>query len=363
MKIAIIAPLVAPIREPHLGGSQSFVAELAAGLTARHHEIHLYAAAGSTVPGVTVIDTGVEPGTLRDSLYRADSLTRGASAQAERAFARVYAAVRTIPYDLVHNHAFDAPAIRLAGGLGMPVVHTLHLPPDPAVAAALEEARRSGQRPAVAAVSTAQAAAWRALIEIDVVLRDGVPTARIPWSTSPGCGAVFAGRFSREKGTVEAVDIAAAAGVPIDVYGDPYDLNYVEEHISPRRGAAGVSFHPAVERMVLWEIMARASVVLCPARWEEPFGMVAAEAQAAGTPVVAFRRGGLGEVIADGLTGYLVPPDDIAAAAQAVTKARGIAHAECRRHAERSLDLESCLDAHEVLYRRVARFGHVAIDA
>ena len=109
--------------------------------------------------------------------------------------------------------------------------------------------------------------------------------------------------------------------------------------------------------------MARASVVLCPARWEEPFGMVAAEAQAAGTPVVAFRRGGLGEVIADGLTGYLVPPDDIAAAAQAVAKVRCIARAECRRHAERWLDLESCLDAHEALYRRVAPFGQVAIDA
>ena len=363
MRIAIIAPLVTAIREPQLGGSQSLVADLAAGLTVRHHVIHLYAAAGSTVAGVTVIDTGIDPGALRDSLYRADSPTRRASAQAESAFARVYAAVRTVPYDLVHNHAFDAPAIRLARGLPMPVVHTLHLPPDPAVAAALGEARRSDQRPTVAAVSTAQAAGWRALTEIDVVLRDGVPTVRIPWSTSPGCGAVFAGRFSREKGAAEAVDIAAAAGMSIDVYGDPYDLSYVEEHITPRRRTAGVSFHPAVERIVLWEIMARASVVLCPARWEEPFGMVAAEAQAAGTPVVAFRRGGLGEVIADGLTGYLVPPDDIAAAAQAVAKVRCIARAECRRHAERWLDLESCLDAHEALYRRVAPFGQVAIDA
>jgi UDP-glucose:tetrahydrobiopterin glucosyltransferase len=363
MRIAIIAPLVTAIREPQLGGSQSLVADLAAGLTARHHEIHLYAAAGSTVPGVTVIDTGIDPGSLRDSLYRADSLTRGGCARVESAFARVYAAVRDVPYDLVHNHAFDGPAIRLAGGLGMPVVHTLHLPPDASVAAALEEARLAGHRPTVAAVSSSQAAAWRALTEIDVVLRDGVPTARIPWSTSPGRGVVFAGRFSREKGTAEAVDIAAAAGMPIDVYGDPYDLNYVEEQISPRRRTAGVSFHPAVERMVLWEIMARASVVLCPARWEEPFGMVAAEAQAAGTPVVAFRRGGLSEVIVDGLTGFLVPPDDLPAAAEAVTKARGIARAECRRHAERRLDLESCLDAHEALYRRLARFGRVAIDA
>ena len=66
--------------------------------------------------------------------------------------------------------------------------------------------------------------------------------------------------------------------------------------------------------------MARAAVALYPARWEEPFGMAAAEAQACGTPVVAFRRGGLGEVIADGVTGFLVPPDDVQAAADAVRR-------------------------------------------
>ena len=59
--------------------------------------------------------------------------------------------------------------------------------------------------------------------------------------------------------------------------------------------------------------MARAAVVLYPVRWDEPFGMAAAEAQACGTPVVAFRRGALSEVIADGVTGFLVPPDDVQA--------------------------------------------------
>ena len=57
--------------------------------------------------------------------------------------------------------------------------------------------------------------------------------------------------------------------------------------------------------------MARAAVVLCPARWDEPFGLAAAEAQACGAPVVAFGRGGLREVIVDGVTGFLVPPDDV----------------------------------------------------
>ena len=66
-------------------------------------------------------------------------------------------------------------------------------------------------------------------------------------------------------------------------------------------------------------MIARASVILCPVRWEEPFGMVAAEAQACGTPVVAFRRGALDEVILDKVTGFLVAPDDVLAAADALT--------------------------------------------
>jgi UDP-glucose:tetrahydrobiopterin glucosyltransferase len=70
--------------------------------------------------------------------------------------------------------------------------------------------------------------------------------------------------------------------------------------------------------------------------------------------VVAFSRGGLGEVVVDGETGFLVPSDDLEAAAEAVAMAPGISRLACRRHAEDQLDLELSLDAHERLYRRMA---------
>jgi UDP-glucose:tetrahydrobiopterin glucosyltransferase len=85
--------------------------------------------------------------------------------------------------------------------------------------------------------------------------------------------------------------------------------------------------------------------------------MVAAEAQACGTPVVAFRRGGLDEVIVDAVTGFLVAPDDIDAAADAVTRATELSRSECRNHAENHLDLELSIDTHEQLYERLARAG------
>jgi UDP-glucose:tetrahydrobiopterin glucosyltransferase len=70
--------------------------------------------------------------------------------------------------------------------------------------------------------------------------------------------------------------------------------------------------------------------------------------------VVAFRRGGLSEVIVDGVTGFLVPADDVAAAAAAVMRVPGLSREVCRKHAESRLDLDVSLDAHERLYRRVA---------
>jgi glycosyltransferase involved in cell wall biosynthesis len=361
MKIAIMAPLVTAIREPQRGGSQAFVSDLARGLAGRGHDVHVYAASGSQIPGAEVIDTGIDPQSLAGTLYRASGPAAGepgedgaAAAAAESAFTTAYTAMRATRYDVIHNHAFDAPAVRLATALAAPVVHTLHLPPDRAVSAALRGAARDGRRPAVAAVSDFQAGAWRRVVPVDAILPPYPPTGVIAWSGAAGRGALYAGRLSPEKGAAEAIEIARAAGMPIDVYGDVYDPAYSREQIGPRRNWPGVSVHPGVPRALLWEAMAGAAVVLYPARWDEPFGMAAAEAQACGTPVVAFRRGGLSEVIMDGVTGLLVRPDDVGAAAEAVPKAAGLSRAACRKHAEGRLDLELSLDAHERLYRRVA---------
>jgi glycosyltransferase involved in cell wall biosynthesis len=361
MKIAIVAPLVSAIREPQRGGSQTFVSDLARGLVERGHEVHLYAASGSEVPGVQVIDTGVDPHALAATLYRPFGAAVDGLGVAEAAFASVYAAVRGARYDVVHNHAFDAPAISLATTLHAPVVHTLHLPPQAAVADAVRDAARSRNAPTIAGVSASQASAWRDIVSVDAILPPFVPTRLIRWSPSAGDGALFAGRLSPEKGAIEAIEIARAAGVRIDVYGDVYDAEYTQNRLDPRRADPGVAIHPGVPRPALWELMARAAVVLCPATGEETFGMVAAEAQACGTPVVAFRRGALEEAIVDGVTGFLVTPGDVNAAADAVRRATELSRSQCREHAESHLDLQLSLDAHEQLYGRVATSGAEAV--
>jgi UDP-glucose:tetrahydrobiopterin glucosyltransferase len=354
VKLAIVAPLVSPIVEPQRGGSQAFVSELARRLVRRGYDVHLYAASGSAVQGVEVIDTGVDHHRLAATLYRPSRGTVAGLNAAERAFARVYDRVGAGGYDVVHNHAFDAPAIDLASGLSAPVVHTIHLPPEASVAAAIRRATRRHRRVAVACVSVSQANAWRRFVPVDAILPPYIPTRQIRFSPTAGPGVVFAGRFSPEKGAADAIAIARRAGAAIDVFGDSYDAEYARTEIDPWRSQPGVTVHSAVPQTQLWEVMGRAAVVLCPACWEEPFGMVAAEAQACGTPVVAFRRGALPEVIIHDTTGFLVEPNDNGAAAEAVRRAFMLSRSDCRAHAENDLDIDTSLDAHERLYERVA---------
>jgi glycosyltransferase involved in cell wall biosynthesis len=258
---------------------------------------------------------------------------------------------------VLHNHAFDAAAIRHAGHSGAAVVHTLHLPPDLAIAAVVGEVQAGPRPPVVACVSAAQASAWRRLCAVDAVLANGVPVASIPWDHRPGDGAVFAGRLSPEKGADDAVRIALRAGLAVEVYGDAYDPDFAERCRDRWRDQPSVRFCGAVGRHRLWHRLARALAVLVPSRWEEPFGLAAAEAQAAGTPVVGYRTGGLAEVVADGRTGFLVEPGDVDAAAEALGRVGdgAIARADCRRHAERHLDIAVTAAAHERLYADLLR--------
>jgi glycosyltransferase involved in cell wall biosynthesis len=353
VRLALIAPLVAPIREPNCGGAQAFLADLATGLARRGHHVDVFAASQSEIDGAHVVDVGVDASTLRAFLYRAGGHPQIDAAPFTAAYARVFAALRKRSYDVVHNHAFDAPAIRSAVDITTPVIHTLHLPPEGSVIDAVRFAARAQRPPLVATVSPAQADAWGQCVDIDMVLRPGIATERIAWSVAAGTGVIFAGRLSPEKGALDAIAIARQAGMSIDLYGDGYDDAYAQRVVDAARGQADVRVHAAVPRATLWQAFANAAAVLCPVHWDEPFGLVAAEAQACGTPVIAYRRGGLQNTIIDGVTGFLVEPGDGDAAAAALGDIDQLDRARCRSHAQTSLDLEAVLDMHESTYEHL----------
>jgi glycosyltransferase involved in cell wall biosynthesis len=355
VRIGLLAPLIAPLCEPQIGGAQALVCDLAAALATRGHEVEVIAAAGSSVPGVAVVDSGVDAADLEGSAYRCDGGSRD-SARSDAAYRRALAVARGRGYAVLHNHAFDIAAIRRAGDAGTAVVHTLHLPPDPGMAAALGEVRRSPRPPAVVCVSAAQARAWGSLCRVDAVLANGVPVDAIGWAAGAGDTAVFAGRLSPEKGADDAVRIALGAGLRIEVYGAAYDAAFAARCRARWSGHPRVRFCGAVSRRRLWRRLAQARALIAPSRWDEPFGLAAAEAQAAGTPVVAYRSGGLAEVVAEGRSGFLVDPGDIDAATAALRRVgSAVDRVDCRRHAERHLDITATAAAHERLYAQLLR--------
>lgn len=353
MRIALLAPLISAIREPQDGGTQALVADLAVALTRRGHDVDLFAASGSSVPGVSVVDTGVDPASLSEALVRPGRRGSRRSPAMTVAFATAYQGIRERRYDLVHNHAFDAVAVDLGAGAGVPVVHTLHMPVDPEVAEALNAARTRDGLAAAIAVSETQATAWAATTTVDAVIRNGIPVADIAWSEAPGAGALFAGRLTPEKGALEAIEICRRPGIDLTLAGPAYDPGYAEQVRRHCADAQGVEMVGALTRGELWRRMAGATVVVVPSAWDEPFGLVAAESLAAGTPVVGFRRGGLAEVLTAG-TGILVAPGDINAAADAVGQVGRLSRVACRRHAEKTLDLSPMVGAYEALYHRLA---------
>lgn len=334
MRIAVVAPLVTPLAEAELGGAQAFAADLARALAARGHDVTVHCAAGSELPGLRLATVPVPRAAAARALVMPGGGVAGPQPELRRAFAALYAQVARDRPDAVTQHGFDAEALELAEALPMAVLHTLHLPPlVPAVVAAA----RATRRPLVT-VSAAAAAGWAAAGVTAGVIRNGVPDFD-PGRPPVRAEAMIAGRISPEKGTHVAVRLAARAGLRPRLFGTVYDSGYAARH--------GLVPEARLPRRELWNAMAGCAVTLMPVAWEEPFGLVAAESQVAGTPVVAYRRGGLPEVVADGAGGLLVEPGDEDAFVAAIGAARRLDRAAVRAGARARLLIDRCAAEYE----------------
>jgi glycosyltransferase involved in cell wall biosynthesis len=329
LRIAVVASIVTPLREAQLGGAQAFLTDLARALAGRGHDVTVYCAEGSELAGLRLV-TAPQPADAARALVMPGGPPPAALPGVRDAFARLFQAVRAWAPDAVSQHAFDAEAFELAAGL--PVLHTLHLPPlVPAVVAAAAGAR-------CATVSEAMRAAWAAAGVSAEVLPNGVP-AFAPPAVPVRPRAVIAGRVSPEKGTAAAVEAARWAGLEPLLVGSVYDRGYWEREV----GRPVVS----VDRPALWELMAASAVTLMPVAWDEPYGMVAAEAQMAGCPVAGYRRGGLPEVVEEGVGGLLVDPGDLDGLVAAIPLAVALDRAAVRASALRRLTVDRAAAAYE----------------
>jgi glycosyltransferase involved in cell wall biosynthesis len=164
--------------------------------------------------------------------------------------------------------------------------------------------------------------------------------------------ALWSGRLVPDKGAHLAIDAARKASIPLRLAGQRVDERYFKEQIEPRLGP-GVEYLGHLQRAELAVELAGAAVALVTPCWDEPFGLVVAEALACGTPVAAFNRGAMADLISDEV-GCLVPPNDVAALADAMVVARGKSRSACRARAEALWNHDLMLDRYEALLTEMA---------
>jgi glycosyltransferase involved in cell wall biosynthesis len=338
MKIALLAPVWFAVPPKGYGGIELVVSLLADGLVERGHDVTLFASGDSATKA-----------TLRSAYERAPSDRLGALApELNHALACLE---RSDEFDLVHDLTGLAGAA-LAGASRAPIVHTIQCALDEEARAILRRAARVRPSLRLVSVSLSQQRASPTLPWI-ASCPNGIDLAAYPFCPRRGEYLLFLGRIHPTKGPQHAVAVARASGLPLVIAAkvrEPCEQAFFEEAIRPALGH-GIEYVGEVGLEAKVRLLRGARALLFPIEWEEPFGIVMIEAMACGTPVVATRRGAVGEVVVDGRTGVIV--DDPSELLGAVERVDQIDRAECRAHVAASFSAERLLDNYEAVYETV----------
>ncbi|MGB3613295.1 MAG: glycosyltransferase [Elainellaceae cyanobacterium] len=162
--------------------------------------------------------------------------------------------------------------------------------------------------------------------------------------------AIWSGRIIPDKGVHLAIQAAQLAGVQLKICGPIHDAGYFSRHVRPLLNRQ-TTYLGSLSTQALAEQVAQASVFLCTPCWDEPFGLVAAEALSSGTPIAGFSRGALTEIVTPE-TGILVP-ETVDALAQAIGQAQQLSRANCRRRAIERFSMTRMIQNYIQLYQTV----------
>lgn len=344
MHVVILASARHPLAQPFAGGLESLTWHLARGLRDRGVDVTLFAGEGSD-PSLGARELRVGPLELSPAARRDVSMPPEAWMREHHAYLHALVELQgRADVDVVHNNSLHHLPVALAPILPAPVLTTLHTPPTPWLESAIAVAGHRASR--FVAVSAHTAASWRHVVSSDVV-PNGVDVRR--WTMGQGGpGLAWAGRIVPEKAPHLAIEVARATGRELRLSGPISDRSYFEAEVEPRLGE-GIDYvgHLALEELA--DLFGSSAVTLVTPAWDEPYGLVAAESLACGTPVVAFDRGGLREFVTPEV-GALVPDGDIAGAAAAVSTVARLDRAACRAHAVRECSVERMIERYVSIY-------------
>lgn len=255
-------------------------------------------------------------------------------------------------FDIVHNH-MQHPAIFLSDFIKTPVVHTLHgnFFPGETLESKREVLARFKKHNYVS-ISDAQRGGMPDLNYIKTVY-NGINTAEFELGDGSGGYLAWIGRVTPKKGLETAIEISHELKIPLKIsaYIDATDMEYFVKKIGSMINGKNVEFLGELHGVEKTEFLKNAKVLLFPITWQEPFGLVMVEAMACGTPVIAFNKGSVPEVVADGVNGFVVETKE--EMKQAVSAVSGINRKKCQESVIHKFTIEKMTDGYEEVYRKI----------
>lgn len=357
MRVAILAPVSWPLPPVGYGPWEQVAYNLAEALVALGQDVTVFAASGSE-SSATVVPT--VPHAFECWPREERERTRAFSPESgllegppdfrvleEAHIATCMEAAADGAFDIVHSH-LHVHALCFSSLISCPLLSTLH--GSAWVRATHDVLRRYRDCPFVS-LSDAERSFLPELNYVATV-HNGIDIDRFPFESSKDDYLLFAGRLSPEKGPCRAIEVAHRAGRRLLLAGmiEPQYQDYFDSRIKPHLDGKNVAYVGLLSQNELAPLYRKAAGVLFLINWCEPFGLVAVEAQASGTPIIASRYGALPELIVEGRTGFIV--DDLDAAVERVSRLPEIVPEACRRNAAERFTIECMGRGYLAAYQR-----------
>jgi glycosyltransferase involved in cell wall biosynthesis len=299
IRVAMLAPIAWRVPPRHYGPWEQFVSLLTEGLVARGVDVTLFATGDSVTTArlSSVLARGYEehPGIdvkVWESLHVSQVFERAGE------------------FDLIHN-SFDFLPLTYSRLVATPTVTTIHGFSSERILPVYERCNAGSH---YVSISDADR---RPSLDYVATIHHGIDLAAFEPNPDRSDDLIFLGRIHPEKGTAEAIEVARRSGRRLVIGGPIHDQTYWEERIRPAIDGVTVRYLGSVGPAERRDLLGSAHALLHLISFDEPFGLSVVEAFASGTPVIAFDRGSMPELITDGRTGYLVQTVDQAVRAVA----------------------------------------------
>jgi glycosyltransferase involved in cell wall biosynthesis len=329
VKIAILSSVAWRTPPLDYGPWERVASLLTEGLVARGEDVTLFATADSL--------TAAELDSVLPHGYATDPTMDGRVWEAMHV---AHAVERSGDFDIVHNH-LDWLPLAFAASWRAPLLTTVHGFSGPDILPAYVRAASN-----YVSISDSDRSPD---LDYLATVHHGIDFAEFEPTTETGDDLVILGRIHPDKGTAEAIEIARQAGRRLIICGPVVDARYFAEQVEPFLDDERVIHLGSIGPGERSRVLGRSAVLLHPIQFAEPFGLAVIEAMACGTPVVAYRRGSMSELIDEGVTGFTVM--DAAAAVDAVGTAAQLDRSVVRATAERRFSAERMVDDYRAIYR------------